>query len=174
MFHISLLTILLGCNILGIGVSASEKRCIPLSRCQEVKWIVEAQPRLSMNTNELLSQVGCGFNAATMEPKVWCNVGTIEESTHYGIFDMSEQLQCIGQLKIYTAMNNALQIYKLRTGRLYRNLNGLKNIYRITADGTCCWKVHPRRSLRGLGRQISFGYDDIPPFKIISVKSTSC
>ena len=124
-----------------------------------------------MNVNALLSQVACGFNR---EPLVWCSVDTIEDSTQYGIFDMSEESQCTGQLKIYTAMNNALQIFKLRTGRIYRNLKGLKNIYRITADGNCCWQIHPRRSLRGLGRQINFGYDNIPPFQIISLKSISC
>ena len=108
--------------------SAQEKRCIPFSRCQEVKWIAESeQTRLPINTNAFLSQVACGFNG---EPLVWCSVGTIEESSQYGIFDMTGQSQCLGQLKIYTAMNNALQIFRLRTGRLYRNLNRLSNIYR--------------------------------------------
>ena len=148
---------------------ANAKRCLPLSRCQEVQWIAEKQAQLDIN----LDQLTCGYEE---EPLVWCNVqGAIEDSTSYAIFDMIRRpTQCTGQLKVYTAMENSLQIYNFRTGRSYRNLRSLDNIYRITSLGDCCWRIHQRRGFRGPGQKISLSFDDVPPFQFLSLKSTYC
>ena len=93
------------------------KRCLPLSRCQEVQWIAEKQAELDISS-KILNQISCGFEGG--QPKVWCNVeGGIEDSSLYGTFQMLVQRpsQCIGQLKVYTAMENSLQIYNFRTVR---------------------------------------------------------
>ena len=150
------------------------KRCLPLSRCQEVQWIAEKQAELDISS-KILNQISCGFEGG--QPKVWCNVeGGIEDSSLYGTFQMLVQRpsQCIGQLKVYTAMENSLQIYNFRTGRSYGNLRNLNRIYRISSLGNCCWKMHLRPSFRGSGQKITAGFDDVPPFQFLSLKSTIC
>ena len=150
------------------------KRCLPLSRCQEVQWIAEKQAELDISS-KILNQISCGFEGG--QPKVWCNVeGGIEDSSLYGTFQMLVQRpsQCIGQLKVYTAMENSLQIYNFRTGRSYGNLRNLNRIYRISSLGNCCWKMHLRPSFRGSGHKITAGFDDVPPFQFLSLKSTIC
>ena len=162
--------------ILSNNLKIQAKRCLPLSRCQEVQWIAQNQAELDMITPNILHQMICGSDGG--QPLVWCNdvEGGIEDSSLYGAFQMMEQRpsDCFGQLKVYTAMENSLQIYKFRTGRSYRNLRNMNRIYRIASMGNCCWKMHLRPSFRGSGRKIAAGFDDVPPFQFLSLKSTNC
>ena len=54
-----------------------DRECVQLSRCEEVQWI-----STHMNSQLDINQLSCGFENG--EPKVWCHVNTIEESSAFG------------------------------------------------------------------------------------------
>ena len=146
------------------------RQCIDIDQCDEVQWLRSHQQQQNLlNMDELT----CGFGQGV--PKVWCNLNTITDSSLFGgMLDTNSNIaRCRGYLRVhYITQENILGVINLR--RRIRRI-GRKQFYRLSVQGTCCWKTYSKSHFRGSQQQfLPRGFDNSPNFQISSAKIVDC
>ena len=144
------------------------RQCIDIDQCDEVQWLQSHQQQNLLNMNELT----CGFGNGV--PKVWCNLNTITDSSGHSLLETNSNIaRCRGYLRVhYVTEENSLGVINLR--RKIRRM-GRKQFYRLSVQGTCCWKTYSKSHFRGSQQQfLPRGFDNSPNFQISSAKIVDC
>jgi len=165
-----LLLILLNTNF-GFTQSTDQggRQCIDINQCDEIQWLQAHQQQNLLDMDELT----CGFGQGV--PKVWCNLNTITDSSLFGggMLDTNSNIaRCRGYLRVhYISEENILGVINLK--RRIRRI-GRKKFYRLSVQGTCCWKTYSKSHFRGQQQLLERGFDNSPNFQISSAKIVDC
>ena len=178
--------------------------CVSLKNCKYLSWLLQETTNLSIISQEqlieTLKEKRCELNdigsddEITLETKVECpNINDISVGSNDQTEDSTEddyEVRSIINLKSSSVVHCSLQIqhaapdtlkdWKIKAlsgeRKKYHNLRRLagRTVLRITADGSCCWKVYTAKRFGGEPSLVTPDDPIIPENSIKSTKQVEC